>query len=84
MTVDYVTPIVGVVEGIIFKAEWAHISWQQVVLFLSGMVCALIGVFLLHHAGHPTIPTRVGAELHMDGNALLVEDGATKDRISQP
>lgn len=84
MTVDYVTPIVGVVEGIIFRAEWAHVSWQQIALFVSGMACAFIGVFLLHHAGHPAIALRATAESRMDGKALLAGGIATKDKISEP
>ena len=49
MLVDYMTPVVGVVEGAIFKHEFAHMRPIGVVAEVIGVLLIGLGVFLVNH-----------------------------------
>ena len=51
MLVDYLTPVVGVVEGAIFKGELAHLTTGEIVADVCGAICVILGVALVNHHG---------------------------------
>ena len=49
MLVDYLTPVVGIVEGAIFKGELSHLSGWEIAADVGGIVLVAIGVGLVNH-----------------------------------